>query len=79
MSISNARELSNSDAEKELSFICENAGGKMNTLISTIEQSVDILSDTALNRLDFSQFKNNPDYVSQYTDGLMEDFVKFAE
>lgn len=79
MSISNSRNLSNNDAEKELSLICENAGGEINTLISNIEQSVDTLSDIALSRLNFSEFQNNDEYVAQYTDDLMPDFVKFAE
>lgn len=79
MSISNARGLSNTDAEKELTYICQSAGGEMNTLIANIEQSVDTLSDIALDRLDFSRFQNNADYVSSFTDDLMQDFMKFAE
>lgn len=79
MSMSNSRELSNTDAEKELNLTCENAGSEINALISRIEQSVDTLSDLALSRLDFSKFRNNNAYVSSYTDSLMDDFVKFAE
>jgi len=79
MSMSNSRELSNADAEKELNLTCENAGSEINALISRIEQSVDTLSDLALSRLDFSKFRNNDAYVSSYTESLMDDFVKFAE
>lgn len=79
LSISDSRSLSNSDAEKELTLTCENAGSEINALISKIEQSVDTLSDIALKRLDFSRFRNNNAYVSSYTNDLMGDFVKFAE
>lgn len=79
MSMSNSRELSNADAEKELNLTCENAGSEINALISKIEQSVDTLSDLALSRLDFSKFRNNNAYVSSYTNDLMDEFVKFAE
>lgn len=79
MSISYSRDLSNADAEKELVLTGENAGTGINALIAKIEQSVDTLSDIALERMDFSQFKNNDAYVSQYTEGLMDDFLKFAE
>lgn len=79
MSISYSRDLSNTDAENELALTCENAGSGINALISKVEQSVDTLSDIALERLDFSKFKNNNAYVSQYTEELMNDFVKFAE
>lgn len=79
LSISNSRNLSNKAAEKELVLNCENTGGKINALITRIEQSVDTLTDIAMEQLDFSKFKNNNAYVTQYTDGLMTDFFKFAE
>ncbi|MCM1287317.1 MAG: methyl-accepting chemotaxis protein [Clostridium sp.] len=79
LSISNSRNLSNADAEKELVLNSENAGAKINALISRIEQSVDTLTDISIERLEFSNFKNNNSYVTAYTDGLMEDFVKFSE
>lgn len=79
MSITNSRSLSNKDARKELTLTCDNTGSEINALISRIEQSVDTLSDIALEQLDFSKFKNNNEYVSQYTAGLMNDFMKFSE
>jgi len=78
MSISNARDLSNTDAKKELSLTCGNAGGEIDAKISGIEQSVDTLTDIALARLDFSRFQDG-DYVAEYTESLMDDFLKFAE
>ncbi len=78
-SISNSSELSNADAEKELSLTCKNAGSEINALISRIEQSVDTLSSIAMERMEFSKFKNDSRYVSQYTKDLMDDFLIFAE
>ena len=79
LSISDTRELSNAAAENELVLTCENTGEEINALISRIEQSVDTLSDIAMRKLEFSKFKNNNAYVTDYTNGLLEDFYTFAE
>ena len=79
LSISDTRTLSNAAAENELVLTCENTGEVINALISRIEQSVDTLSDIAMRRMDFSTFKNNNEYVTEYTDGLLEDFYTFGE
>ena len=79
LSISDTRKLSNTAAEKELVLTCENTGEEINALITRIEQSVDTLSDIAMRKLDFANFKNNNAYVTEYTDGLLEDFITFAE
>lgn len=79
LSISNSRGFSNECAEKELVLTCSDTGGEINALISRIEQSVGTLSDIAMERLDFSKFQNNSAYVEEYTNGLLNDFVTFAE
>lgn len=79
MSISNSRNISVTEAEKELELSCENTGAEINALISRVEQSVDTLSDIAMDQLDFSQFQNNDPYVTEYTDSLLGDFYKFSE
>lgn len=79
MSISNARSVSNTDAQEQLMMTCANTGGEINALISRIEQSVNTLSDIALEQMDFSKFADNNTYVSQYTEGLMNDFYRFSE
>ena len=79
LSISDTRELSNAAAEKELVLTCENTGEEINALISRIEQSVDTISDIAMEKMEFSKFKNNNAYVNKYTNELMEDFFTFAE
>lgn len=79
LSISDTRELSNAAAENELVLTCDNTGREINALISRIEQSVDTLTDIAMEKMDFSKFKNNNAYVEEYTDGLLEEFFTFAE
>ena len=79
LSISDTRKLSTAAAEKQLVLTCENTGEEINALISRIEQSVDTITDIAMERLEFSKFKNNSEYEKEYTNGLMEDFFTFAE
>ena len=57
LSISNSRSLSNTSAEKELTLDCENTSREINALISRVEQSVDTLSDIALEQLDFPNLR----------------------
>ena len=79
LSISDTRGQSNAAAERELVLTCANTGGEINALISRIEQSVNTLSDIAMERLEFSDFPNNDAYVEAYTNGLLDDFFTFAE
>ena len=78
-SISDTRELSINAAEKELVLTCDNTGREINALISRIEQSVDTLTDVAMEKMEFSKFQNNNVYVEEYTNGILEEFVTFAE
>lgn len=79
LSVTNSRSISNEDAKKELMLTCETTGKDVNALISRVELSVDTLTDIAVEKLDFSRFQNNNAYVTEYTNELMEEFVKFAE
>ena len=79
LSISDTRKLSNTAAEKELVLSCDNTGREINALISRIEQSVDTLTDVAMEKMDFSKFKNNNAYVEEYTNGILQEFITFAE
>ncbi len=79
LSISDTRELSNTAAENELVLTCDNTGREINALISRIEQSVDTLTDVAMEKMDFSKFQNNNAYVEEYTNGLLQEFITFAE
>lgn len=79
LSVTNSRNMSNTDAEQELILTCETTSKDMNAFISRIEQSVDTVADIAVEKLDFSQFRNNDAYVEQYTEAMLDDFIKFAE
>lgn len=78
MSISNSRKVSNEDAEQTLALTVEANSIEINSLIAMIEHSVNTLSSISLDRLDFSKFSNSA-YMTQYTNDLMTDFVKFSE
>lgn len=79
LSISDSRQVSNESAEQTLSLTGERKRIEINAIITSIEQSVNTLSSISLDNLDFSKYKNNNNYVSQYTDSIMNDVVKFAE
>lgn len=79
LSVLNVYRMSNQDAGQQLSLTCKNEVSEIDALVSRIEQSVDTLSSIAMDRLDFSKFKNNDAYVTQYTDELMSDVLKFSE
>lgn len=79
LSVSDTREMSNTAAEKELVLSCDNTSREINALISRIEQSVDTLTDVAMEKMEFSKFPNNDAYVEEYTNGLLREFTTFAE
>ncbi len=79
LSIADSRRVSTSDAEQVLSLTISRESAEINSLITTIEQSVDTLSSIALDRMDFSKFKESSAYVTQYTNDIMNDFIKFSE
>lgn len=79
LTISYSRNISNADAKKELELMCQNKAEEINGQISRIQQSVDTLYEISMERLDFSKFPNNNEYIKEYTDSLLKDFFKFAE
>lgn len=79
LSIRDARKVSNKNAEQILTLTAEQKSIEINSMITAIEQSVDTLSSLALEKLDFSKFPNNNNYVAAYTDSIMSDVLKFGE
>ena len=79
LSIKDIYQTSDQGAEKEMTLTCLNGQSEINAQIAQIAQSVDTLSSIAMERLDFSKFKGNNTYVTQYTESLMSDVVKFGE
>lgn len=78
LSLKNVYETSNQSAEKEMTLTCQNAKNEIDAQIAQIEQSVDTLSSIAMERLEFSKFRNRL-YVEQYTEDLFSDLLKSAE
>lgn len=78
LSMKNVYETSNESAEKEMTLTCRNAKNEIDAQIAQIEQSVDTLSSVALERLEFSKFRNRL-YVEQYSEDLFSDLLKSAE
>lgn len=79
ISITYSSKTAISDAQTELAMSCENASSEINALVSRIEQSVNTISDIALENLDFARFQTDSAYVESYTESLRDDFVTFAE
>ena len=79
ISITYSSRTATNDAQTELAMSCENASGELNALVSRIEQSVNTISDIALENLDFARFQTDSAYVASYTESLRDDFVTFAE
>ena len=79
ISITYSSRTATNDAQTEMAMSCENASGEINALVSRIEQSVNTISDIALENLDFARFQTDSAYVASYTESLRDDFVTFAE
>ncbi len=92
ISIKNSTNVANSDSKERLSLICQVKQQELNKKISSIEGSVKILSDIAVNSLDdVEKFKTDPEYVKEYeqkiegiaekvgdnTDGALTFYVRF--
>lgn len=79
LSISDSRNVSNNDSEQILTLTASQKSVEINSQIASIEQSVDTLASILLDKLDFSKFPGNNSYVTQYTNDIMEDLLKFSE
>ena len=70
----------NEDAADLLQETTNKYSQEMNGLLSSIQQSVDILSDMAICELkDVQKFKTDPEYVTAYTESVEEMLHHFAE
>ena len=64
--------IAKQDAKSILQLTCENNGAQINTVLKSIEQSVNALSFTALEYLDdLTAFKTDSNYVNNYTQKLL--------
>lgn len=78
LSLKNVYATSNESAEKEMTLSCQNQKNAIDAQVAQMEQSVDTLSSIAMERMQFSKFRNRL-YVKQYTEELYSDLLKSAE
>lgn len=68
------------DAASIMQEECLRTSSDINSYLSRVEQSVDTLSDIALSTLDdFTQFQTSADYVTEYTEKLIQPITSVAE
>lgn len=75
-----SHELFTADSKELLLGTTDKYTQKMNAMLGSIQQSVDILSVLAVNDLkDVNKFKTDADYVTEYTENIKETLLHFAE
>ncbi len=78
-SINSSTKVAEKNAEKRMKLTASMESEDLDSMILGIEQSVDTLSSIALASMDFSKFKNNNEYVREYTESILEIVTKFGE
>ena len=72
--------MANEDSETLLLARSEETKTKLNSVLARVEQSVDTLTEVSLRNLEeFEQFKNDPKYVEEYTKGIENIVLQFAQ
>ena len=80
VSIVDSTKVADTNAKEKLLLTCEDKKEELNNKISNIEQSVEILSDIALAKLDdVEKFKSDNSYVKEYEQEIEGEVVKFGE
>lgn len=71
ISIQSSQKVVEENSEQILELICKNQTESINALMSRIEQSVETLSDYAVNQIgNLQEFQTNSEYVAQYSEHL---------
>lgn len=79
LSIAYAGNITNKQAETELNLNCKGTYESIDAVVSRIEQSVDILSEIAMELMDEERLQTSKMYVDHYTNELTEFVNRFAE
>ena len=79
VSVVNSSRVAVEDAEESMKLTCAGQAQKIDAQVAEIEQSVDTLAAIAMKKLDFSRFKNNDAYVTEYTQSIFDEVELFAE
>lgn len=79
-SISHSKNVAEANSKEKLELVCEKSSIELNSKIVNIEQSVNTISEVALNNLDnVDSFLSNAEYVSQYTDKIEKTALDLAK
>lgn len=78
VSLTNSSRVAGREAENSMKLTSKEQAEGIDSEIMKIQQSVDILAQVSLDRLDFSRFKGNNAYVKEYTDSLLQEYITFA-
>lgn len=78
VSVSNSSTNSINEAKTSMTLRVRQEAQRIDTEILKIEQSVDTLSESVLNRLKYTKFKNNDPYVEKFTKKILPDVTTFA-
>ena len=79
LSIKNTNKLSDTEAEENMTLTSTIEAEKINSQILKIQQSVDTYADLVLKGMDFERFKTDADYVTDYTNSILDECYSFAE
>ncbi|MBR4513867.1 MAG: methyl-accepting chemotaxis protein [Lachnospiraceae bacterium] len=77
--IMNANRISDTEASENMTLSAGIEGGKLNSKIMGIQQSVDTFADIVVKGMDFERFQTDADYVTEYTNSILGMCYSFAE
>lgn len=78
-SIINSRKVVDADSEKILNLLCENKVNNINTLLYSIQNSVDTLTKYAQSQMDdYDKLKSDKTYLKQYINSLVDVSINAA-
>lgn len=79
-SISNSTNVAETNSREKLTLICQNKTSELNATITKVEESVNTLSEIALENLDdVDKFSADAQYVQNYQDSIEAIAKKFGE
>ena len=79
-SISNSTNVAETNSREKLTLICQNKTSELNATIAKVEESVNTLSEIALENLDdVNKFSTDAQYVQDYQDRIEGIAKKFGE
>ncbi len=78
MMVWNSTRVAGDSAKEQMASTAQREAGELNSMIATIEQSVDTLSDRIMQDFDFEKFVADKNYADEYTKQLETEVNTFA-